>query len=159
MRGEDSMSKTWVKEKIQRIKKKTSIGDSRLSNGSGTNKRKTRKKYRGQGKWLTIHVAGSMSNNSLVVLALSQKTDMSFEKGLAELERIVAKLESSDVDLETAVADFEQGMKIQQYCKNKLDEATLQVNRLLQDGKLSLCKIFLIIKQRVLNNLLTQMIL
>jgi len=44
------MSKTWVKEKIQRIKKKTSIGDSRLSNGSGTNKRKTRKKYRGQGK-------------------------------------------------------------------------------------------------------------
>lgn len=61
---------------------------------------------------------------------------MSFEKGLAELERIVKKLESSDVDLETAVADFEQGMKIQQYCKRKLDEATLQVNRLLEDGKL-----------------------
>ena len=61
---------------------------------------------------------------------------MSFEKGLAELELIVAKLESSDVDLETAVADFEQGIKIQQYCQNKLDEATLQVNRLLQDGKL-----------------------
>ena len=56
---------------------------------------------------------------------------MSFEKGLAELERIVAKLESSDVDLETAVADFEQGIKIQKYCKKKLDEATLQVNRLL----------------------------
>ena len=61
---------------------------------------------------------------------------MSFEKGLAELERIVKKLESSDVDLETAVADFEQGMKIQQYCKRKLDEATLQVNRLLEDGNL-----------------------
>ena len=71
-----------------------------------------------------------------MVLAPSQKTDMSFEKGLAELERIVAKLESSDIDLETALADFEQGMKIQQYCKKKLDEATLQVNRLLQDGKL-----------------------
>ena len=71
-----------------------------------------------------------------MVPAPSQKTDMSFEKGLAELERIVAKLESSDVDLETAVADFEQGMKIQQYCKKKLEEATLQVNRLLADGKL-----------------------
>ena len=46
------MAKTWVKEKIVSIKKKTSIGDSRLSNGSGTNKRKTRKKYRGQGKWV-----------------------------------------------------------------------------------------------------------
>jgi len=61
---------------------------------------------------------------------------MSFEKGLAELERIVAKLESSEIDLETAVADFEQGIKIQQYCQKKLDEATLQVNRLLQDGKM-----------------------
>ena len=77
-----------------------------------------------------------MSSNSPVVLALSQKTDMSFEKGLAELERIVARLESNEIDLETALADFEQGMKIQQYCKKKLDEATLQVNRLLADGKL-----------------------
>ena len=71
-----------------------------------------------------------------MVPAPSQKTDMSFEKGLAELERIVARLESSDIDLETALSDFEQGMKIQQYCKKKLDEATLQVNRLLQDEKL-----------------------
>lgn len=71
-----------------------------------------------------------------MVLAPSQKTDMSFEKGLAELERIVAKLESDNVDLETAVADFEQGVKIQQYCQKKLEEATLQVNRLLADGKM-----------------------
>lgn len=61
---------------------------------------------------------------------------MTFEKGLAELERIVKKLESSDIDLETAVADFEQGIKAHKYCKKKLDEATLQVNRLLEDGKL-----------------------
>jgi len=61
---------------------------------------------------------------------------MSFEKGLAELERIVKKLESSEADLETAVADFEKGMKIQRYCKKKLEEASLQVNRLLADGKL-----------------------
>ena len=68
-----------------------------------------------------------MSSNSPVVLALSQKTDMSFEKGLAELERIVARLESNEIDLETALADFEQGMKIQQYCKKKLDEANLKI--------------------------------
>ena len=70
-----------------------------------------------------------------MVPALHQKTDMSFEKGLAELQRIVDKLESSEIDLETAVADFEQGIKIQQYCQKKLDEATLQVS-LLQDGKM-----------------------
>ena len=48
MQEEDSMAKTWVKEKIQSIKKKTSIGDSRLSRGAGTNKRKTRKNTGGK---------------------------------------------------------------------------------------------------------------
>jgi hypothetical protein len=44
------MAKAWLKEKINSIKKKTSIGNSRLSKGLALNKRKTRKKYRGQGK-------------------------------------------------------------------------------------------------------------
>ena len=61
---------------------------------------------------------------------------MSFEKGLSKLERIVKKLESEEIDLETAVADFEEGIKIKNYCQKKLEEATLQVNRLLQDGNL-----------------------
>jgi len=61
----------------------------------------------------------------------NSKAAMSFEKGLAELERIVKKLNSEEVDLETAVADFEEGIKIQKYCENKLKEATLQVDRLL----------------------------
>ena len=44
------MAKQWVKERIEHVKKKTSIGDSRLSHGAGTNKSQRRKKYRGQGK-------------------------------------------------------------------------------------------------------------
>jgi hypothetical protein len=44
------MAKQWAKEKITSIKKKTSIGNSRLSHGAGTNKNQRRKKYRGQGK-------------------------------------------------------------------------------------------------------------
>jgi len=44
------LAKTWIKEQINHVKKKTSIGDSRLSHGSGTNKNKKQKKYRGQGK-------------------------------------------------------------------------------------------------------------
>ena len=42
--------KTFDVQKIQGVKKKTSIGNSALSRGAGTNKRKTKKKYRGQGK-------------------------------------------------------------------------------------------------------------
>jgi len=44
------MAKTWTKQKIESIRKKTSIGDSKLSQGAGTNKNKRRSKYRGQGK-------------------------------------------------------------------------------------------------------------
>ena len=44
------MAKTFNVHKVQGIKKKTSIGNSPLSRGAGTNKRKTKKKYRGQGK-------------------------------------------------------------------------------------------------------------
>jgi len=44
------MAKQWAKQKITSIKKKTSIGNSRLSHGAGTNKNQRRKKYRGQGK-------------------------------------------------------------------------------------------------------------
>ena len=44
------MPKTWLKEKMNHVKKKTSIGNSRLSNGAGTNKHKKRKEYKGQGK-------------------------------------------------------------------------------------------------------------
>tara|TARA_R100000315_G_C5199760_1_gene117311 strand:+ start:477 stop:611 length:135 start_codon:yes stop_codon:yes gene_type:complete len=42
--------KTFDVHKIVGVKKKTSIGNSPLSRGAGTNKRKTKKKYRGQGK-------------------------------------------------------------------------------------------------------------
>tara|TARA_R100000781_G_C4035850_1_gene112216 strand:+ start:568 stop:705 length:138 start_codon:yes stop_codon:yes gene_type:complete len=45
------MAKLWQnKKEINHVKKKTAIGNSRLSHGAGTNKNKKRKKYRGQGK-------------------------------------------------------------------------------------------------------------
>jgi hypothetical protein len=34
------MAKTWLKDKIVSVKKRTSIGNSRLSHGAGTNKNK-----------------------------------------------------------------------------------------------------------------------
>jgi len=59
-----------------------------------------------------------------------------FEQAINELKRTVEKLESGDLDLETSLKDFEKGIKIQNYCKKKLEEATLQVNLLLEAGKI-----------------------
>ena len=48
---------------------------------------------------------------------------MSFEKGIAELEKIVNDLESNENNLEDAINKFEKGQKILDYCKKKLTEA------------------------------------
>jgi len=52
---------------------------------------------------------------------------MSFEKGIAELEKIVKDLESNNNNLEDSIDKFEQGQKILAYCKKKLAEAEAKV--------------------------------
>ena len=53
----------------------------------------------------------------------SEKEDVKFEDNLAELENIVRKLESGDVALEDAIAEFQKGMKISETLKKTLNEA------------------------------------
>ena len=47
----------------------------------------------------------------------TKKEDVKFEDNLAELENIVRKLESGDVALEDAIAEFQKGMKISETLK------------------------------------------
>lgn len=53
----------------------------------------------------------------------TKKEDVKFEDNLAELENIVRKLESGDVALEDAIAEFQKGMKISETLKKILNEA------------------------------------
>lgn len=53
----------------------------------------------------------------------TKKEDVKFEDNLAELENIVRKLESGDVALEDAIAEFQKGMKISEALKKTLNEA------------------------------------
>ncbi|HAF57712.1 MAG TPA: exodeoxyribonuclease VII small subunit [Lactococcus lactis] len=53
----------------------------------------------------------------------TKKEDVKFEDNLAELENIVRKLESGDVALEDAIAEFQKGMKISETLKETLNEA------------------------------------
>lgn len=52
----------------------------------------------------------------------TKKEDVKFEDNLAELENIVRKLESGDVALEDAIAEFQKGMKISETLKKTLNE-------------------------------------
>lgn len=53
----------------------------------------------------------------------TKKEDVKFEDNLADLENIVRKLESGDVALEDAIAEFQKGMKISETLKKTLNEA------------------------------------
>ena len=69
-------------------------------------------------------------------MAKTTKTDHpSFEKGLAELEQIVAKLEKGGVALNESLALFERGVKLARFLRDELDRAEKKVEVLLKDGK------------------------
>ncbi len=55
---------------------------------------------------------------------------LSYEQALAELEDIVAALESEEHSLEQALALFERGQALARYCASLLDRADLKVQQL-----------------------------
>jgi exodeoxyribonuclease VII small subunit len=69
---------------------------------------------------------------------MSDINELSFETAYAELETIIAKLESGDLPLEDSVDLFERGRKLTQHCQALLDKAELRVSQLNEDGSLSL---------------------
>ena len=51
----------------------------------------------------------------------------SFEKALAELEKIVARMESGELSLEQALATHKRGVELARLCQKKLEAAQQQV--------------------------------
>jgi exodeoxyribonuclease VII small subunit len=62
-------------------------------------------------------------------------TTMTFEKALAELEQIVAKLEKEGTSLNESLALFEKGVKLARFLRADLDRAERKVEILLKDEK------------------------
>ena len=61
--------------------------------------------------------------------------ELSFEKALAELEKIVARMESGDLSLEQALAAHKRGLELARFCQKTLEAAQQQV-KVLEDGQL-----------------------
>lgn len=55
-----------------------------------------------------------------------------FEQTLTQLETIVQRLESGHLPLEDALKNFEEGIKLAQAAKTKLQQAEQQIQILLQ---------------------------
>jgi exodeoxyribonuclease VII small subunit len=62
-------------------------------------------------------------------------TNLTFEKALADLEQIVAKLEKGGISLNESLALFEKGVKMAKFLRGELDKAERKVEILLKDDK------------------------
>ena len=62
--------------------------------------------------------------------------ELNYEQAFAELEAIVAKLESEEQSLEEALAAYERGQALASYCAGLLEEAELKVQQ-LSGGEIS----------------------
>ena len=52
---------------------------------------------------------------------------LSFEQALAELEKIVSRMESGELSLEQALAAHKRGLELARFCQQKLEAAQQQV--------------------------------
>ena len=58
---------------------------------------------------------------------MSQPSELDFEKALAELEKIVTRMESGELSLEQSLATHKRGLELARFCQQKLEAAQQQV--------------------------------
>ena len=59
---------------------------------------------------------------------------LSFEKALASLEDIVARLEGGKVDLAESIKIYERGEALRKHCEAKLAEAEARIEKITLDA-------------------------
>jgi exodeoxyribonuclease VII small subunit len=64
----------------------------------------------------------------------SQK-ESGFESAMAELEKIVADMESGKLSLEDSLAAYKRGAELLAFCRSRLEDVQQQV-QILEDGML-----------------------
>jgi exodeoxyribonuclease VII small subunit len=65
--------------------------------------------------------------------AAASDPELTFEKAIAELERIVAQMEEGELSLERSLGAHKRGLELARYCQDRLDAARAQVKVLEGD--------------------------
>ncbi len=68
---------------------------------------------------------------------MTKKNTTDFETSIKKLEVIVEKIEEGDLDLDTSLKSFEEGVALVKECQKIISEAELKVNKLLDSGELT----------------------
>ncbi len=59
----------------------------------------------------------------------------SYEEALHRLEKIVSSMEGGDLSLEKLIEHYEEGVRFQKICQDKLQEAEERIQVLIQGGE------------------------
>ena len=71
-------------------------------------------------------------------MSKKSSTPVNFEAALAELEKIVEKMESGEQSLEESLKSFQRGIELTRACQQGLKEAEQRVEKLIQkNGELA----------------------
>ena len=72
---------------------------------------------------------------SVAIMSKQAKTPANFEAALAELEKVVASMETGQLSLEESLAAHRRGLELAQHCQGVLAQAQQQV-RVLEESTL-----------------------
>lgn len=63
---------------------------------------------------------------------MAKEEKINFEDAMKKLEEIANELEKNDLDLDTSVAKFEEGMNLSKQCSKMLEEAEKRISVLIK---------------------------
>ena len=66
-------------------------------------------------------------------MSVNNVSKLTFEQSMKRLEEIINNLESGNVELENAINLYTEGIKLQEHCKNKLENAKLKIEKIVKD--------------------------
>ena len=67
---------------------------------------------------------------------MSELHNFTFEDALRELEATITQLEEGDLTLEQSISLYERGQQLTAFCSKKLEQASLRIEQLSEDGEL-----------------------
>ncbi len=66
---------------------------------------------------------------------MEDNKEINFEDTMKKLENIANELEKGDLDLDTSVSKFEEGMKLSKKCNEILENAEKRISILIHNGE------------------------
>ena len=66
---------------------------------------------------------------------MEDNKEINFEDTMKKLENIANELEKGDLDLDTSVSKFEEGMKLSKKCNEILENAEKRISILINNGE------------------------